>query len=73
MAFTQREEQELIYKFPSVEKREELEEKYEDNFNKFARYMGNGVYTWKGIHAVDTRQLFLLGILAQENIYHSNE
>ena len=73
MSFTNTDEAELLKKFPSVEERLKLEEKHEKNFEKYARYMGNGVYSWKGINAVDTRQLFLLGILAHERIYYSNK
>ncbi len=48
--------------------RELKEAKYVDSFNKHAQYMGNGVYTWRGILSDDTRELFLMGVLRQENI-----
>jgi len=34
--------------------REAKEAKYQENFNKYARYMGNGVYSWMGILSDDT-------------------
>lgn len=46
----------------------DYEGKYYDNFAKYARYMGNGVYTWRGIHATDTRELFLMGVLRMEKV-----
>jgi hypothetical protein len=46
----------------------DYEGKYYNNFSKYACYMGNGVYTWKGIHATDTRELFLMGVLSSEKI-----
>jgi len=48
--------------------REAKEAKYQENFNKYARYMGNGVYSWFGILCDDTRELFLMGVLRKENI-----
>jgi len=45
-----------------------VEEKYLDSFNKYAQYMGNGIYSWKGILAKDTAELFLLGVLKAERI-----
>jgi len=53
--------------------REKLEKKYQSNFEKYARYMGNGVYTWKGIYTNDTRELFLMGVLRQEGITFKEE
>ena len=46
----------------------ELEKKHFDNFSKYAQYHGNGVYSWRGIVATDTRELFLMGICRIENI-----
>ena len=51
----------------------DYDSKYEANFNKYARYMGNGVYSWKGIYATDIRILFLTGILMSEKIDIKNE
>lgn len=45
----------------------ELEAKHENVFAKQARYMGNGIYSWCNVHSVDTRELFLLGVLIREN------
>lgn len=44
----------------------ELEEKYEDRFNRQARYMGNGIYSIAGLYSTDTRELFLMFIHQQE-------
>jgi hypothetical protein len=30
--------------------------------------MGNGIYQWMGLFSTDTRELFLMGILALEGI-----
>ena len=51
----------------------DVEKKYGDTFNKYARYMGNGVYSWGGDVATDTRELFLIGILRRENIKFKEE
>ena len=45
------------------------ENKYEENFNKFSTFMGNGVYQWSGLFASDIRELFLIGILKKEGIH----
>lgn len=45
-----------------------VEKKYRANFEKYARYEGNGVYQWKGLRATDTAELFLIGVLRSENI-----
>jgi hypothetical protein len=50
-----------------------VEEKYRANFEKYARYLGNGVYTWKGITATDTAVLFLMGVLFSERIKFKQE
>jgi hypothetical protein len=42
--------------------------KYMSNFEKYARYLGNGVYSWKGLYSTDTRELFLMGALMSEGI-----
>lgn len=46
----------------------DYEAKYYNNFAKYATYIGNGVYTWRGIHATNTRELFLMGVLKMEKI-----
>lgn len=46
----------------------DIDAKYGKNFDKYARYLGNGVYDWRGIKATDTQELFLIGVLKQENI-----
>lgn len=48
-------------------------EKYEENFNKYARYMGNGTYSWKGLYASSLRLLFLTGVLMSEKINFKQE
>lgn len=50
-----------------------VDEKYGKNFEKYARYEGNGVYQWKGLRANDTCILFLMGVLCSENIEFKNE
>lgn len=51
----------------------DYDKKYGENFNKYSRYMGNGVYTWKGVLATDTRELFLLGVLKSEGVDFKRE
>lgn len=46
----------------------DIDDKYWDNFDKYATYMGNGVYQWKGILATCTRELFLMGALRSEKV-----
>lgn len=46
----------------------DINEKYGDKFGKYARYMGNGVYQYRGIYSTDTRELFLITSLLQEGI-----
>lgn len=48
--------------------REIIEAKYQSSFERFAQYLGDGVYTWRGIYSNDTRKLFLMGVLRQEGI-----
>ena len=43
-------------------------DKYYENFTKYACYMGNGVYSWRGLQSTNTRDLFLMGVLKQEKI-----
>ena len=47
---------------------EELENKWFKDFERQARYVGNGVYSWHSIYSSDTRELWLLGVLAREGI-----
>jgi hypothetical protein len=51
-----------------VMKKVSVDEKYRDNFEKYATYMGNGVYQWKGAVANDTRVLYLIAVLRSEGI-----
>lgn len=53
--------------------REKIETKYREKFDKYAQYMGNGVYSWRGILSTDTRELFLMGVLRQEGITYKEE
>ena len=50
------------------DKWQEAENKYRAKFDKYATYMGNGVYQWRGIYSNDTAELFLIGILRINNI-----
>jgi len=61
------------YLLSKIPKGLDYDSKYGDNFNKYARYMGNGVYSWKGIHATDTRILFLTGVLISEKVHFKQE
>ena len=51
----------------------DVNDKYGKNFDKYARYMGNGVYSWKGLMTADTRELFLIGVLRSEGITFKEE
>lgn len=42
--------------------------KYWSDFEKNSRYMGNGVYSWKGVLSDNVRELFLVGVLSSEKI-----
>jgi hypothetical protein len=55
------------------EPEEVYEVKYAEKFEKYATYMGNGVYQWRGLYAPDTRMLWLLGVLRLENIEIKDE
>lgn len=46
----------------------DVNEKYGKNFDKYARYMGNGIYSYHGLFATDTRELFLMTSLFREGI-----
>ena len=53
----------------------DMEDKYLSQFEKQARYRGNGVYNISGtnLFSTDTRDLFLMFIAAKENIpYNPN-
>ena len=47
----------------------ELENKYQNKFEKYARYISKyGVYEWRGLVGTDTRELFLRGIVIFEKL-----
>jgi hypothetical protein len=46
----------------------DITERFYDNFSKYAQYMENGVYSYKGISSTDTRELFLMASLLQLGI-----
>jgi hypothetical protein len=46
----------------------DINEKFYKNFSKYAQYMGNGVYEYKGILSTDTQELFLMASLSQLRI-----
>lgn len=46
----------------------ELEKKYGDYFDRFAAYVGNGIYTIARMYSTDTRELFLMYIHMREDI-----
>ena len=51
----------------------DVEEKYRKSFERFARYLNEGVYEWCGVIARDTRELFLEVVLLKENIKFKSE
>lgn len=51
----------------------DVEDKHRGNFEKYATYVGNGVYQWCGIVSADTRALFLMGCLHKERIPFETE
>jgi hypothetical protein len=46
----------------------DINKKYYTTFAKYAQYMGNGVYSYRGIASTDTRELFLMTSLKQLGI-----
>lgn len=46
----------------------ELEEKYSNYFDRFAKYVGNGIYTIGRMYSTDTRELFLMYIHMREDL-----
>ena len=46
----------------------DINERFYDNFSKYAQYMGNGIYSYRGILSTDTRELFLMTSLLQLEI-----
>ena len=54
-------------------KESELEKKYYSKFEKYATYLGNGVYQWMGIVSSCTRELWLMGVLHWEKIEYEQE
>jgi hypothetical protein len=61
------------YLLSKIPKDLDYDSKYFENFSKYARYMGNGVYSWKGHLATDVRILYLSGILSSERIKFKEE
>jgi hypothetical protein len=51
-----------------VPKGVDINERFFRNFSKYAQYMGNGVYSYRGILSNDTRELFLMTSLLQLKI-----
>lgn len=51
----------------------DINEKFYDKFSKYAQYMGNGVYSYRGIHSTDTRELFIMTSLRQLDIKYKEE
>jgi hypothetical protein len=58
-------EERIKYLESLIPKETNIEEKYYNNFSKYAQYMGNGVYSYRGIASTDTRELFLMTSLRQ--------
>lgn len=61
------------YLLSKIPKDLDYDAKYEAHFNKYARYMGNGSYSWKGLYANDVRILFLTGVLMSEKTKFKQE
>jgi len=62
-------EKRIEYLESILPKKVDVEKKYRKRFNKEARFVGNGVYSWgDGIFSTDTRELFLIGVLTGEGI-----
>jgi hypothetical protein len=51
-----------------VPKDVDINERFFRNFSKYAQYMGNGIYSYRGILSTDTRELFLMTSLLQLEI-----
>jgi len=51
----------------------EVEDKHYPRFEKQARYLGNGVYSFNGVYETNTRALFLMGVLVAEGISYEVE
>lgn len=56
------------YLLSKIPKELDYDKKYFNNFEKWATYMGGGVYQWRGLFNSCTRLLFLEGVLMQERI-----
>jgi len=52
---------------------DEIDSMYAQRFNKYATYLGNGVYQWGGIIASDLRELYLMGVLSREGVQYRQE
>ena len=47
---------------------------YSDSFENFARfgvYLNNGIYGWRGNYSVNTRELFVMGLLDELGINYN--
>lgn len=58
----------ITYLESLLPKNRNIEDLYYPKFEKYSRYIGNGVYTWDGFYSPDTRVLFLMGCLRREKI-----
>ena len=61
-------EKRIAYLESLVPKDVDIDKLFFINYAKFATYMGNGVYSYRGIHSTDTRELFLMSSLQQLKI-----
>lgn len=66
-------ESRIIYLESKLPKDIDVEEKYRDNFNRWAGYTKNGVYHWRGVNATCLIELWLLGVLRMEGIKFKEE
>jgi hypothetical protein len=53
-----------------VPKDVDINKLYFDNFSKYARYLGNGIYEYLGCMSTDTRELFLMTSLHKLGIIY---
>ena len=61
-------EERIAYLENLVPKDVDIDKLFYDNFAKFASYMGNGIYSYRGLYSTDTRELFLMSSLQRLKI-----
>lgn len=61
-------EERIAYLENLVPKDVDIDKLFYDNFAKFASYMGNGIYSYRGLYSTHTRELFLMYCLRELGI-----